>query len=154
MVPIGTILPWVIKLEDGGVTADIPDGWVRCDGSTVLNHNGSIWAGLTVPNLNGERRFLRGGADKDVLKLEDDQMQNHKHSFTDPGHRHSYQATETYTACRDNACDDHTNQPREYNEISSSSKTGISVDYVTSEYRTGSETRPKNMNVIYIIRVW
>ena len=99
MVPIGTILPWVMRLE-GGVNADIPDGWVRCDGSAVLDHNGSIWAGLTVPNLNGERRFLRGGLDEDVLNLEDDQMQDHLHEFNDPGHAHIYSATNTYQGCR------------------------------------------------------
>ena len=152
-VPIGTILPWVLKLE-GGQTVNIPDGWMRCDGSTVLNHNGSIWAGLILPNLNGERRFLRGGSDEDVLKLEDDQMQDHKHIFHDPGHSHIYWATKTYTGCRDNACDDDTYQPQEYEKKSESSSTGASVDYVMTDYRSGSETRPKNMNVIYIIRVW
>ena len=31
---------------------------------------------------------------------------------------------------------------------------GISVAGVESIYRSGDETRPKNMNVIYIIKVW
>ena len=45
-------------------------------------------------------------------------------------------------------------------KTTSSGKTGISASatvtnkYVSSSYRTGSETRPKNMNVIWIIRVF
>ena len=62
---------------------------VRCDGSTIPHHNGSVWAGQRVPDLNGERRFLRGGSDHDVLKLEEDEVMDHHHNFNDPGHRHT-----------------------------------------------------------------
>ena len=74
----------------GGDTVDLPDGWMRCDGSTIPHHNGSVWAGQRVPDLNGERRFLRGGADQDVLSLEEDQMEDHGHTVSDPGHTHGY----------------------------------------------------------------
>ena len=74
--------------NNGGEFADLPPGWMRCDGS-VIGH-GSIWEGKRVPNLNGEKRFLRGGLDKDVLKLEEDQLQDHEHVFNDPGHSHIY----------------------------------------------------------------
>ena len=106
-VPIGTILAWVLKVDredTGGDTVDLPDGWmrcikivigffshqehIRCDGSTIPHHNGSVWAGQRVPDLKGERRFLRGGADQDVLSLEEDQMEDHGHTVSDPGHVH------------------------------------------------------------------
>merc|ERR1712241_1100291 len=52
-VPIGTILSWVVKVDkNGGDIASLPDGWLRCDGSTIPA--GSIWTGKTLPNLNGE----------------------------------------------------------------------------------------------------
>ena len=85
-VPVGTIISWVLRVDKSGATVDLPDGWMRCDGSTVPS--GSIWAGKKVPDLNGERRFLRGGADQDVLSLEEDQMEDHGHTVSDPGHVH------------------------------------------------------------------
>ena len=43
---------------------------------------------------------------------------------------------------------------REHSFDTSSQATGITVTGVSSSYRYGNETRPRNMNVIYIIRVW
>ena len=159
-VPVGTILSWVLRVDnDGGEIVDLPDGWMRCDGS-VIPH-GSIWTGKNVPNLNGERRFLRGGNDADMLKLEDDQLLQHEHIFSDPGHSHSYVDTFTY----DNNIDgydgppeapDHRNDRYDYKQTRdiTSKSTGISVTGVASAYRHGEENRPKNMGIIWIIRVW
>lgn len=35
----------------------------------------SVWEGGLTPDLNGQRRFLRGGSDEEALTLEDDQLQ-------------------------------------------------------------------------------
>ena len=73
--------------------------------STIPHHNGSVWAGQRVPDLNGERRFLRGGSDQDVLSLEEDQMEDHGHTVDDPGHTHAYvdhyTGIKTYTSDAD-----------------------------------------------------
>ena len=91
LAPIGTISAWVTKpmketVEDEMVS--LPEGWVRCDGATIPEP--SVWAGQLTPNLNGEKRFLRGASDSEVLNLEEDQMQDHKHQVSDPGHFHKY----------------------------------------------------------------
>ena len=58
--PVGTILAWTMKVETNGAeTDDIPDGWMRCDGSVIPPP--SVWAGQKTPNLNNDKRFLRGG---------------------------------------------------------------------------------------------
>ena len=164
-VPIGTILSWVVKVDNnGGEIASLPDGWLRCDGSTIPA--GSIWAGKSLPDLNGEKRFLRGGSDSDVLTMEEAQLENHDHSasasahVSDPGHTHSYQFESGHLWEGDNA-DDRAmiTSMNSVTGTSNSSTTGISVSVsvdVGSVTRasTGSETRPKNMNVIYIMRVW
>ena len=92
VAPVGTITAWIMNVKDGdgGTIADLPDGWVRCDGTLIPFGSGSIWDGKRTPDLNGERRFLRGGPDGDMLKLEEDQLQDHKHKITDPGHKHPY----------------------------------------------------------------
>ena len=93
-VPIGTIIAWVLKVDKGsdGNISDLPDGWMRCDGDVIPSK--SIWAGQRVPDLNGERRFLRGGDDKDMLKMENDQVLQHTHDVVDPGHVHT--STDTH----------------------------------------------------------
>merc|ERR1719393_221637 len=88
--PVGTILPWVPKPEkDDSVTSvDVPEGWQKCDGSIIPSP--SIWAGQKTPDLNNEMRFLRGAPDDSILTLEDDQLQDHHHDISDPGHEHQY----------------------------------------------------------------
>ena len=120
----------------------------------------------TLPNLNGERRFLRGGSDDDVLTMEEAQMESHDHSVsasatvTDPGHTHSYHYESGVGWVGDNADDrDMIVSMNTINTDTLSSKTGISVSVDVdvggiNGASTGSETRPKNMNVIYIMRVW
>ena len=153
-------MSWISRTSGSEETADLPDGWVRCDGGTIPHP--SIWAGKYTPNLNGEKRFLRGGIDADQLKFEEDQIQNHLHEFNDPGHSHAYEDKWIPADITEiNQMDDtrgiyqykpiqHFDERRETYSIS----TGISVGLVKSNYRRGEETRPKNMNVIFIMRVY
>jgi hypothetical protein len=160
LAPIGTISAWVTKpsKETREVEmVNLPEGWVRCDGSTIPEP--SVWAGQLTPNLNGEKRFLRGASDSEMLTLEEDQMQDHKHQVSDPGHSHSY--IDTYhqtgvdgymgTSVLEDTVYDRWDGPR--TKTTASKHTGLTVQGVSSG-RHGSETRPKNMNVIYIMRVW
>merc|ERR1719430_455672 len=91
LAPIGTISAWVTK--PSSETSDdekvyLPEGWVRCDGATIPKP--SIWAGQLTPDLNGGKKFLRGSSDSEMLTMEEDQMQDHKHQVSDPGHTHGY----------------------------------------------------------------
>ena len=64
--PVGTILAWTMKVETNGTeTEDIPDGWMRCDGSVIPPP--SVWAGQNTPDLNNHKRFLRGGEFLSIL---------------------------------------------------------------------------------------
>ena len=127
----------------------------RCDGSAIPPP--SIWAGESTPDLNGEKRFLRGGSDASMLSLEDDQLQDHKHDVADPGHSHVYD--DKYT---DNVDSPHDTGPRDgqgyfhvsHASTSGGSLTGLAVEGVAAAYSRGQETRPRNMNVVFIIRVW
>ena len=160
IAPIGTISAWVTKpnreTRESGMVS-LPEGWVRCNGDTIPEP--SVWAGQLTPNLNGEKRFLRGASDSEVLTMEEDQMQDHKHQVSDPGHTHNY--VDKWTGVGE---DNHWGSGSEWDHITdrwdqphgsatASKHTGLTVQGVSSG-RHGSETRPKNMNVIYIMRVW
>merc|ERR1712062_607647 len=45
-----------------------------------------IWAGSKTPDLNNNRKFLRGGKDTTALEMEDSMFQDHTHQ--DSGHTH------------------------------------------------------------------
>ena len=158
--PLGTILSWVTKVPDyEGETVDLPAGWQRCDGS-IIEHP-SVWAGKLTPDLNNEKRFLRGGHDSLQLTLEEDQLQDHEHYviLTDPGHAHDY--TDRYldsqhsSSCTPTGCTHDYSNNVAHSVTSFSGKTNISAE--VTGVRTGNhgtETRPRNMNVIFIIRVF
>ena len=159
VAPIGTISAWVTKpTKDGDETVNLPEGWVRCSGETIPEP--SVWAGQLTPNLNGEKRFLRGSSDSEMLTLEEDQMQDHKHQVSDPGHFHKYDDYSNHADGEDGhwgpgSSDQAVDRfDKSHDSTSGSSPTGMTVQGVSSGFRFGTETRPKNMNVIYIMRVW
>ena len=100
------------------------------------------------------------GPDSSVLSLEEDQMQDHEHNINDPGHTHPYKdffrINREGTTYGGSGALYHSNDPDWPGEdkTTSSQTTGVTVTGVSSSYRHGDETRPKNMNVIYIIRVY
>ena len=185
LMPIGSIVAWVIKPnKDAKNATDLPEGWIRCDGTTIPQP--SIWAGSLTPDLNGKKRFLRGGSDAEYLDTEDDQIQDLELSINDPGHSHTegghnhnsiadqyywgdywcghdyyYAEPSNYTAWHYWLCNSQ-NDGNWYQTAQRSvstqhltinnAQTSLSVE--TSDYRRGSETRPVNTKVIWIIRVW
>jgi len=162
LLPVGSIIAWVTKpTKYTSELASLPDGWVRCNGDIIPKP--SIWAGKLTPDLNGEKRFLRGSSDRDVLTLEEHQMQDHHHTLADPGHTHPYVDKYPNQGERGglgngnagpNSWDFIDDRWDKTHYVSTSSvSTGAKVKSVLGG-RTGSETRPKNMNVIFIMKVW
>ena len=152
--PLGTILPWINRPElDTLHHEEFPAGWVLCDG---------VWKGKHTPNLNGEGRFLRGGHPGEVLTLEDHMIKDHTHldnghSHTDAGHTHSYQDCGSGLMTIDGhdydaalyACKTKTTESGHANiQQSKSNHAGVEAG------NKGEETRPVNMRVIWIMKVW
>jgi hypothetical protein len=157
--PVGSIIAWHKSLRENKA---LPDGWVECNGQKITV--GEL-AGKSAPNLNNEKRFLRGGLVSG--ELESDQIQGHSHPISGGEHDHelddvawsrplnvnggpaysSYAATNTWPT--------HT--------TISKTKIGGSHSHILGapssqgsygEARIGSETRPTNMNVVWIIRIY
>jgi hypothetical protein len=97
--PVGTILPWLKSHAGNPYGANLPDGWVECDGRTIPNEYGGPFAGKTIPNLinrpadenhaAGRAAFLRGA-------------QNSGSVGGTEVHDHGIQ-TQTYTLCTNQA---------------------------------------------------
>ena len=141
-LPLGTIISWVTKVSGyEGETIDLPPGWQRCDGSTI--EHPSPWAGMLTPDLNNQKRFLRGGHDNEQLTMEEDAVKSHQHSIKDAylkGHSCPNGMTHVDTIAYANA-----NEP--FDDF-------ICERQLTSGSAGGEETKPKNMNVIFIMRVF
>ena len=91
--------------------------------------------------------------------MEEDQLHQHGHSVSDPGHTHPY--VDKYLSHNDlkqksDSFGDWAvwkSENQYQDKTTSRGRTGIRVSGITgSQY--GDETRPRNMDVIYIIRVW
>jgi len=57
-VPIGAVLPFLKTLPN---CPAMPTGYLECDGS-VVNDADSVFNGVTLPDLNGDNRLLRGNS--------------------------------------------------------------------------------------------
>ena len=157
LVITGSLMMW------GGPTA--PGGWLECDGSEVsrtdyqqlFNIVGTSYGAgdgtttFNLPDLRGE--FVRGwdngrGVDpgRALGSNQDSANLSHNHSLTDPGHQHAVSASRSIGGYTENgeAPDQRTTQ-QSFN--TSSASTGITIDS-----SGGSESRPRNVTVMFIIK--
>jgi len=142
-LPLGTIISWVTKVSGyQGETVDLPPGWQRCDGSTI--EHPSPWAGRLTPDLNNQKRFLRGGHDTEQLALEEDSIKSHTHSTRD-----------AYLDLSSWKCPSGTTQIAAWGIQNGNTHDDLLCERELVSGPDGTtETKPKNMNVIFIIRVF
>ena len=144
---------------DSNENLDLPDGWLPCDGHSIEN---GPWAGGATPNLNTNGHFLRGGNENDVMVFEEDQIHDHEHtdaghSHTSPPHSHPYLEHGTFSNGNGFTSGGYT-----LADISrTTNPTSVTIDNaesniggVSSSYRSGDETRPRNMKVIWVMKCW
>tara|TARA_R100000329_G_scaffold34474_2_gene32144 strand:+ start:4338 stop:5453 length:1116 start_codon:yes stop_codon:yes gene_type:complete len=163
-------------------TSTVPDGYLECNGDSIPNGNGTVQGktadfsalraliGATLPDLRGE--FVRGWASdtndstrdqgRGILTGQSDDITSHNHagsstsSVTDPGHFHnllydngSFGGSSGAVTPRGSNTP---SNPGISNRISTKT-TGISVSTSTTIGNTGgSETRPRNVALMYIIK--
>ena len=123
-IPIGSIQAWHKNLTG---TPNLSSDWVQCDGQT-LNDSKSPYNGQVIPDLNGQARFLRGASVSGTDQAED--FKSHSHGIT-----------------RDLVGSSGSTVEFAANE-------GISnFNPSTTEAFGGTETRPINMSVVWIIKI-
>jgi microcystin-dependent protein len=170
--PVGSIMAFA------GVTA--PAGWILCDGSAVSRTTyanlfsviGNAWGNgdgvntFNLPDLRG--RFLRGvdagtGRDPDaatrtatnaggntgdnVGTLQDQELNAHNHTITDPGHNHRSVNSDVVRNTGGYGTGLGTGGLGPNQITMTTNTTGITVNN-----STGTETRPKNASVNFIIK--
>ena len=134
--PVGSIIAWTDHIAG---TPSMPDNWKLCDG-TAISDADSPMNGETVPDLNGDGRFLRGGATSGTEQT--DTFQGHKHSVT-PQHCFPWVGTGG-----DNAGATGTQQKSTTIIVGNPT-----TDGANGTPRTANETRPINITVKWIIRI-
>ena len=126
----------------------------RCNGAVILAP--SPWEGETTPNINGEERFLRGGVDSVQLETEEDSLQSHTHDVSDSGHDHGYE--DIYTDTDELTIPNGNTYGYQYTHHSHASTTNSATSNIkvtdVNGARTSNETRPKNIRVVYIMKVF
>jgi len=60
-VPIGSVIAWC---KDMTGAPSLPKGWQECNGGAITQ---GPMSGQSVPNLNSQQRFLRGGTTSGVF---------------------------------------------------------------------------------------
>ena len=135
--------------------------------------------GSQTPDLNGQGLFLRGGDQDSVLEVEQSMLEDHEHE--DGGHTHSCTASSTTEPHKHNtywrrdryaagpgdwglgyANNDDTAFPNHMDETTVNVTTTCSLASQTSNLgsvdtensNAGHETRPANMKILYIMRVF
>jgi len=144
LVPIGAVIPWP------GQT--VPNGWLECNGQVFnTGKNPKLYAALgrnVTPDYRG--LFLRGWAhgssafdpdsSRSLGSVQNDGMQDHTH------------IAGTETAYSDNVPNTGTRNTPGGAEIRGYNNRTGSVNPLWGNARLASETRPKNVAVMYIIK--
>ena len=172
--PLGTILAWLPHPEASLSSENLPDGWLPCNGTTITK---GPWTGGKTPDLNSIGAFLRGGTEENILEVEDDQLQDHQHE--DSGHQHDCSASSSAGShhhsahsveneCISNvmcgvncgAChvkisaEETSSATVSVSTTCSTSSHSSGIGGVDSAFSRGTETRPINMKVSYVMRCW
>jgi len=150
LAPVGTILAWTPypdKNTPNPVT--LPEGWVECDGRDITE---GIWTGHATPDLNKSQRFLRGGIVGNALELEEDTTAVH-----DLKTSHSLTFTDIYYA-GDHTCStyyDHGIHDKKNSDHESDNRC-LRTDGVQGSIQINggsTETRPKNMKIVWVMKI-
>ena len=143
VAPVGTIIAWSsIPNKGSKKPVQLPAGWVKCDGSVIPK---GIWKGQKTPDINGEERFLRGSSKSNLLDVEDGQVQtltydDYTWAVECPSSRSKTgQGTPGYTPGHPWFPDQNDFHCKRTSNVGG---TG------------GDETRPKNIRVIYIMKIF
>lgn len=140
--PVGGIIAWHKSFAN---TPTLPANFLECNGQVISDAN-SVYNGQTLPDLNGDGRFLRG-----------DSISGPEQADASQGHLHAMSGA---SVSGTNGLRDAASAGTPWQGVAKGPVAGgrIAVDGPVSDGvngtpRTASETRPVNMSVVWIIRI-
>lgn len=156
--PIGSITAWHKSFAS---TPALPSNWVECNGQTLSDAD-SVYNGQVIPNLNGAATgadlsngdnlgktgevFLKGDETSGVTQF--DSFQGHYHTIPGSGGAMSWAQVGSGSGFSGwSTTDPHVN----VNQITAT--TSPITDGVNETPRTASTTKPRNMTVVWIMRI-
>ena len=80
VLPIGSVVAWLKSFT--GTPQSLPSGWLECDGSTISDGDSPL-NGQTLPDMNGNNRFLRGNTTSGTTGAG---VGNHRHTTNSLAH--------------------------------------------------------------------
>lgn len=142
--PIGSVMAWLKTYTN---TPALPIGWVECNGQ-VLSDASSPYNTQTIPNLNGDNRFLRGNSTSGDVT---DGIHGHQWSWNNAGSG----SGDTFTAGGSGSTSQGVIRGS-YN--SSGNQVGFTqnssrVQFDDGGFTTRVESIPKSYTVVWIMRV-
>lgn len=158
LVPSGAVMAFAMQTA--------PVGWIECRGQAISRTTyadlfsaigttfgaGDGSTSFNLPNLRGE--FIRGwdngrGVDtgRAFGSAQSGAIESHTHSVTDPGHSHSGAAQYPGSGPEQNQA----GSPED--RTSFNIESGISTTGITIGSTGGAETRPRNIALMYCIKV-
>ncbi len=148
VVPIGGIIAWH---KDFANTPALLSNYVECNGQ-VLSDSQSLYDGQTIPDLNGNARFLRGSATSGTEEA--DAFQGHNHNINESGEVGAVDIRDGSGG----GAGGFTNSRLGVGNSGTASLGSLWVDDpktdgVNGTPRTDSETRPINMSVVWVMRI-
>jgi len=164
--PIGTIVAWSPKTHsEGGNDVTLPSGWLECSGIMIKE---GIWEGQTTPDINGDKRFLRGSILDDVLTEENAQVgyfgglsvalkDTLKYTDYHLGYETScpngYEEDGSRIVCNYDYNHDHYCNEDWMCKNTQRATTGSVTGTISGMPTAGTENRPINVKVIYIMKI-
>merc|ERR1712080_619938 len=171
---VGSIIPWLPSgPSQDAAPIDLPTGWQLCDGSTIEDPN-SPFNGLNTPNINGEELFLRGGSFQQSTVVQNDTIRIHNHNINSAMYNRKDTDEDAYTDGDSNEIDlkieggcfeTQSTYCTSTSAFVGYSTPSVDVDAATVSIHSSNsgvkvnnygstETRPKNMAVVYILRIF
>ncbi len=135
-VPVGSIIAWHKNMAPGAPA--LSSQWVECNGQTISDSE-SVFDGQTIPDLNSTGRFLRGSNHSG--DIQNDAMQGHHHQIYGSGTTGGAALGIMFSSAL-STIGPQTNDAR-----------APVTDGSNGAPRYDSETRPKNMSMVWIMKI-
>lgn len=131
--PIGTVLAWHKSLT--GVPATLPYGWIECNGQTLSDADSPL-NGQVIPDMNGDSQFIRGSNVSGTIQAN----QNLEH-------------THVITVANDGAIKIAAGAANDFGGTNAVNQAYTADITATAANTGGTESRPDNISMTWIIRV-